>query len=190
MPVGTSGAYALSERALYLVQACTTYKLSRESGAVVWVHARGCTGGSHSTPVLDSGELYVDDGFNLVLNPSTGEAVRGFTARTGAALAGSRAFLVAGDGDLRAEDRKTGVVAWRFEGDGRLVSAPIVVNGVVYVASEDGTVFGVRQSSGKLVWQAETGAPVRPHGVITGLAASNGMLVVPTDGRLVAYAGP
>ena len=184
---GDEGAPAVSDSAVYFVGPCTTQKLDRRSGKILWTHSRGCTGGGGSSPVLNDGKLYVDDGVNAILDAASGEALRGFNARTPPALSGSRAFVVI-DGVLRAEDRATGMVAWAFEGDGHLLSAPLVLDGVVYVTSEAGAVYGVRQGSGQLVWQGDAGGSVRPPtGPLVGMSAGHGTLVVPTETSLAAF---
>ena len=47
-------------------------------------------------------------------------------------------------------------VRWRFHTGGAIVSSPVVSNGVVYVGSNDGNVYAVRQSSGTGLWHYAT----------------------------------
>lgn len=44
--------------------------------------------------------------------------------------------------------------AWTFPTGSRINSSPVVTNGVVYVGSEDATLYALRASSGELLWLA------------------------------------
>jgi outer membrane protein assembly factor BamB len=62
---------------------------------------------------------------------------------------------------------------------------------VAYVGSGSGRVYGVSLGSGRTIWQASVGEPVRgateSDGSVGGLAVGNGLLVVPAYGRIVAF---
>lgn len=49
---------------------------------------------------------------------------------------------------------------WSFETGGAVRSSPVVVDGSVYVGSDDGSVYAIDQGSGNLVWEFETGDSV------------------------------
>jgi outer membrane protein assembly factor BamB len=84
---------------------------------------------------------------------SWGMPARAFSGRTG--------FFVVG-GVLHAADAATPDTAiWTFTGDGGgLTSAPIVVNGYVYAASQGGTVYAIDPATGQAVWSGGTGAEI------------------------------
>lgn len=42
---------------------------------------------------------------------------------------------------------------WRFETGGKVMSSPAVVNGVVYVGSNDGNLYALRAADGSLAWK-------------------------------------
>jgi outer membrane protein assembly factor BamB len=68
----------------------------------------------------------------------------------------------------------------------------VVANGVVYVGSSSGTLYGVDAATGSQVWTAGAGAALSaPDPVfapeLTGLAVGVGWLLVPAGTRLVAY---
>lgn len=48
--------------------------------------------------------------------------------------------------------------AWRYQTQGRIDAAPIVVDGVLYVASEDGNLYSLDAKTGAEVWTAQLGA--------------------------------
>ena len=59
-------------------------------------------------------------------------------------------------------------VRWRFHSGGAIISSPAVVNGAVYVGSNDGNLYAVRQSSGTPLWHYAT------HGAVTSSPAFAG----------------
>jgi outer membrane protein assembly factor BamB len=51
-------------------------------------------------------------------------------------------------------------VLWRFHAGGSLISSPVVSNGIVYVGSNDGNVYALRQNDGTAIWHVPTHGPV------------------------------
>jgi eukaryotic-like serine/threonine-protein kinase len=49
-------------------------------------------------------------------------------------------------------------IKWRFHTNGRVISSPAIVDGVVYFGSTDSNLFAVDAQSGKLKWKFETGS--------------------------------
>jgi outer membrane protein assembly factor BamB len=97
---------------------------------------------------------------------------------------------------MRASEAATPAVAtWTFEGDGSLTTAPIVVNGFVYVGSTSGRLYAVDPATGQSVWSTDTGLEIQGPDEqnvsqpLTGLAAGQGILAVPASGTLIAYGG-
>ena len=73
-------------------------------------------------------------------------------------------------------------VKWTFPTGDRIVSSPVVDGGVVYVGSDDGSVYAVDAASGTLRWQRRTGGPVASTPAI-----ANGRLYVASyDGKVYA----
>lgn len=62
------------------------------------------------------------------------------------------------DGSLTAIDIETGELNWRFYSDGPVRLAPAVADGRVYFGSDDGLLYCLDASSGKLLWKL-SGAP-------------------------------
>jgi len=48
-------------------------------------------------------------------------------------------------------------VVWSFTTGGRVLTAPVVVDGVVYAGSDDGSLYALNADSGKLLWSFATG---------------------------------
>ena len=55
---------------------------------------------------------------------------------------------------------------WRYETGDSGRSSPVVVDGVVYVGSQDGYLYAVDADSGDLRWRYETGGVVRSSPVV------------------------
>ncbi|NLE07814.1 MAG: PQQ-binding-like beta-propeller repeat protein, partial [Dehalococcoidales bacterium] len=47
------------------------------------------------------------------------------------------------DGALYAVDASTGELRWKYQTGSRVTSSPAVVDGVVYVGSEDGKIYAI-----------------------------------------------
>ena len=74
-------------------------------------------------------------------------------------------------GSIKALNAKNGKVLWKKSLPSRAESSPIVINGVVYFGSENGTVYALRANGGKTVWTYHAGGAVK-----AGLAYSQGKL--------------
>ncbi|HEX8343431.1 MAG TPA: PQQ-binding-like beta-propeller repeat protein [Actinoplanes sp.] len=199
---GDQSSPAVTATGVYVSYACEqSYRFDPATGATRWVHSTGCSGGGGKTPVVAAGGLWVRQTYTEappVLNLNTGQVKTRFGSwgMPAPAFSGRTGFFVVG-GELHAADAATpDKPIWTFTGDGsQLRSAPIVVNGYVYVGSQSGTVFAVDPATGQAVWSADTGAEITPPDEqnvstpLTGLAAGQGVLLVPASGRLVAYGG-
>ncbi len=53
-----------------------------------------------------------------------------------------------------------GGVKWKFKSAGKIFSSPSILNGIIYVGSEDHYLYAVELSSGKLLWKFKTGGTV------------------------------
>jgi outer membrane protein assembly factor BamB len=92
---------------------------------------------------------------------------------------------------LTARRLPDGKVRWRFRGDGYLDSAPLIARGVAYVGSGSGRLYGLDLRTGRVRWRRDVGAPIQAsdedRGFLGGLAATDGLLLVPAYRRLVAF---
>jgi len=53
-----------------------------------------------------------------------------------------------------------GSVKWKFKSTGKIFSSPAILDGIVYVGSEDHYLYAVELNSGKLLWKFKTGGTV------------------------------
>lgn len=195
---GDQSSPAVTNTAVYASYSCNNaWALSPATGAAIWHYTSSCFGGGGRTSVFYNGRLYIrDSGLdNLVLDSGTGTPVADFLAGPAPAFYGSTGFFLKVNivSTLEARDIFTGAVKWSFTGDGTLSSAPIVVNGTVYIGSISGKLYALDGSSGTNVWTGTVGAAInRPeeHNFsppLTGLGAGEGLIVVPASNLVVAY---
>ena len=197
---GDESSPAVNGTGVFVSYACEqTYRLDPGTGSPVWQHSTDCQGGGGRTPVIADGGLWIRDDAGkpqTVLNLSDG-TVRG-TFGTGGwtpapAFVGRTGFFVAG-GVLQERSTRTPLQAtWTFTGDNQISTAPIVVDGFVYVGSTTGQLWAVNAATGAAVWSDPVGAAISApdeHNVsqpLTGLAAGQGRLIVPAGHLVVSY---
>ena len=153
--------------------------------------------GGGQTPVLHGTRLYVRDNVlgNVILDTATGYAVGTFSATPPPAFDGTLGFFLSA-GSLQARDVNAGIGLWTFSGDGKLITAPVVVNGRVYEGSSSGTLYALDEGTGAQLWTGNLGAAMTDpnfnygSGPITGMSDGEGTLLVPASNVLVAYGAP
>jgi outer membrane protein assembly factor BamB len=190
---GDASAPTLSATRVFVQFACTfTQSFNRSDGHEWWQYDTGCSGGGGATSVLHDSLLYTrDTGDNRILNAGNGQLVDTYAASAIPAFDGTSMYALAGS-RIRAVDLSTGNIRWSRAYDGHLVSNPLVVNHWVIEASSLGRVVAYRKSTGALVWHGRVGevgpsVEMQVSEPITGLAAGNGYLLVPTTTRLVGF---
>ncbi|WP_255949965.1 outer membrane protein assembly factor BamB family protein [Streptomyces odontomachi] len=196
---GDDSSPAVTADGVYVSYACEqTYAFDPRSGDPIWHHDTECSGGGGRTPVVADGGVWIRD--DAGMTPSVLDATDGTVRDTYAAGGSSPAPAVDGregyfvDGGV-LQERYTPTLAtrWTFKGDGQISTAPIVVNGYVYVGSETGQLWALNGATGESVWSTDVGAPIHgpdEHNVsqpLTGLGAGGGLVVVPASHTLVAY---
>ena len=200
---GSNSSPAVTADGVYLSYVCwNVYKLNPANGSNIWHTTPDCSGGGGKTPVLYNNRLYVRDvssNTDWILNSQTGGTLDTFSSKSAPAFSGNMGFFLNGPkwfgsyGTLEGRTVDTNSVLWTFAGDGHLQSSMLVVNDYVYVGSSLGKLYALEAATGTQVWSTTTGTTipyVDEHNVsqpITGFAAAEGILVVPTETTLVAY---
>jgi outer membrane protein assembly factor BamB len=201
---GEHSSPAVSSSAVYVSYAgAATSAFAPLTGQLQW-QFRTAGGGGGRTPVLFNNRLYVRDlvfrGF-IILDASTGAQLGAFDVGhigptpPAPAFSGSMGYFGYFSNNiqgLKALDTATLATKWLFNGDSSINTAPIVVNGYVYVASYNGTLYALDAQTGASVWTTNLGAnmlgPDEDNAkMLTGFAAGHGMLVVPAGNRLIAF---
>lgn len=191
---GEHSSPAVTPTALYVSYSCHAMALSPTTGSTIWNTQSDCFGAGGRTPVYYNGRVYIrnNDIGNVALDAGTGIPVTEVVSVPAPAFHGSTGFFLNAS-TLEARDISSGILKWSFTGDGNLSSAPIVVNGIVYIGSTGGKLFALDASTGTNVWTGTVGAPVnRPdeHNTsepLAGLGAGEGLIVVPASNLVVAF---
>jgi hypothetical protein len=191
---GEQSSPAVTNDRLYVTYTCRTLALSPSTGAVLWTQGGFCGGSAGRTPVFYNERVYARDPSlgGLTLDSGSGVQVSIFDSIPAPAFNGTTGFFLTSFG-VEARDIFTRAPKWSFPGDLTLSSPPIVVNGVVYVGSTSGKLYALDENTGTNIWTGNVGAPVnRPDELnssepLTGLAAGEGLVVVPASNLVVAY---
>jgi outer membrane protein assembly factor BamB len=163
------------------------------------------TGGNvDSSPAVVNGVVYVgsaDDNI-YALNAATGAKLWSFTTgnsvESSPAVVNGVVYIGSDDGNLYALNAATGALKWSYftftAGDrtentcpscrtpAPVISAPAVVNGVVYFGSSNNNVYALNASTGDFLWSFATG-----NSVTSSPAVANGVVYVgSTDDNVYA----
>jgi outer membrane protein assembly factor BamB len=186
---------AVSANGVFIVYACLGVDaFSPIDGTRIWFHNGSCIGGGGQTAALYDSRVWARDhfaGMNVMLDIATGAELGEFAGGPIPAFHDRRGFFLVG-GTLQARDVDSGEIKWSFIGDGTLVTAPIVANGVVYVGGSSGNVYAVDETMGAMLWSNTVGVEIpaptefTPH-PLNGLAVGSDSLLVPANHRLVCY---
>jgi outer membrane protein assembly factor BamB len=191
---GDHSSPALSAADVYVSYECgLVYAFDRVTGQRRWFSNGPCEGGGGKTPVYHASKVYARDFTgNKILDAGTGASLGTFQADPAPAFAGKIGLFLSA-GTLRAvKGKKT---RWTFTGAGGLDTAPIAVGDTVYVGSSSGMLYGLTLKKGKVAWSTNVGASIpapdeqNVSQPLTGLAAGQGLLVVPAGNELAAFTG-
>jgi outer membrane protein assembly factor BamB len=156
------------------------------SGRLVWNYAPSGEGGGGSTPVLHGNSAYMrgDPGLNspIILSKASGKLTGAFATDSEPGFDSTSMYTLQ-DGDLVAVHPSGSPNRWTFAGQ-NLTTAPVISNGVVYVANVSGTIFGVSAATGTQVWSGTAGDG-EAQGI--GLAIGGGLLLVPAGSTVTAF---
>lgn len=194
---GDHSSPALAADGLFVSYPCQTYKLSLNAGATLWHEDTACSGGGGRTAVYADGKAYVRELFSnsgVIYNAATGARLGTFPMGHIPAVDSTSLYVLGLDGNLTARSLASGAVQWTFAGSGSdtLTAAPMIVDNILFTASSTGVVYALDVASGRTLWTGAAGNPV-PHPdehnavLLTGLAAAEGYLIVPTGDRLTAF---
>jgi outer membrane protein assembly factor BamB len=198
------GAPAIAEDAVYVAQSCgKAYRLEPLTGLLVWHHPSKCGGAGGLTSPLHQGTFYARASKHepgVVLHSRTGGGEVPFPPHALPALDSDLGFFVdwpsfpsRADVALRAIALATNTTLWTFAGDDQLGPAPIVANHHVYVASRQGQLYALDETTGAVLWSDALGSPVSDSdqedgsNPPTGLAAGSEMLIVAAGRTLIGY---
>ncbi len=143
-------------------------------------------------------DLTITSAGAAVFDTNTGQVVGKFGSSGNVsipALLGGAGYY-ADAGKLTAFDVASGETLWTL-GDGSLSipMPPVVINGTVYVVARSATnpprymLLAFDRVSGEMIWSAESAPIQEPSSGVptTGMAAGDGLLVVPVGDVLIAF---
>lgn len=187
---------AVSTDGVFTSGPCDAFKFDPLAGTTLWHFAEGCSGGGGKTSAYANNSLYVrqlDDlstsqDVNLVLSGASGAQLGTFAAGVIPAFSDTAGFFLYNN-TLTATSLSTGATLWTFTGDGMLVSAPLVIDGTVVIASSSGNVYALNAANGSVLWSGSAGAAIAAPDeqnatLTTGLGSGDGYLVVPAGNVL------
>lgn len=191
IPGGHEDSPTLSSERVFIAHGCgEVHAFLRDTGDASWTHETDCSGTSVGNMTVRYGTLlYVKEGAWIApVDPRTG-APRGYEFISSSLPAFARDIGVVLDGGRATarhayEDREL----WTFPADGKLAAHPLIVDGVVYLGSSAGRLYGVGLETGAQLWTAELGAPIASRR-LSGLGVAPGVLFVPSGTRLIAFEG-
>jgi outer membrane protein assembly factor BamB len=151
---GDKNIYAVDARDGSLIWKFTTQDRIESSPAVV--NGRVYTG-------ADDGYVYCLDAYNgsLIWKTFAGGALSGsfaamVTLRSSPIVVGGTVYVGSLDNKTYALDANTGNIIWAFQTQGYITSSPAVVDGAVYIVSEEpasGALYKLDAYNGSLIWK-------------------------------------
>lgn len=188
---GTASTPAVTSQGVYVASVCTTEAYAPVTGSKLFADDGGCSGGGGATAVVANNVFYSlvgQLGNGIYVNATTGAQLGTFTADVVPAVNATTGFFLQSH-TLNAKSLTNYTDVWSFAGDGGLVTSPIVVGSAVIIGSSSGAVYALDATSGSQLWSANAGGAISAGNtnVISGLAAGNGLLVVPAGNMLTAY---
>ena len=170
------------------------YRFNPNNGKLIWNYNPGCDGGGGNTPVLYGHSLYVRDSIlvqnynGITINALDGTVLGYFNADFSPSFWKSTGYFIHTN-VLSAISLQTGFTLWTASptsGD-TYSSAPIVVNGIVFVGTSSGNVIAYRGKDGLQLASVNLGHPISAYDGDTyaapqsGLGAAQGLLIVPAS---------
>jgi outer membrane protein assembly factor BamB len=187
---GDDSSPAVFGQDVYVTYACQQdYAFDRISGALIWHHYGPCEGGGGATPVVSGSTIFARDWATTnQLMSLDGVSILGpLPSGPPPAVTDSAAYELSGSTLSAYPSSGVGSASWSFSGDGSLATAPLAASGMVFVGSTTGNVYAL-DTSGNLLWSANTGAAITASSESVDMAAGGGLLLVPAGSTLVAYA--
>jgi outer membrane protein assembly factor BamB len=195
-----SPAAVLEDNKLYLgTEEGKVYALDRLTGSTVWEQDIGASAAVVGSPSIDNNMVYFGAHDNKVyaLDADNGDVV--WSKSTGDDIDGSAALdpinnnLVIGskDGKLYAYDVDAGVLVWSYETGSPITSSPIVADGRVFFANDDGMVYSVDSEGNTdqttdLIWKFDAGENIYSSPTI----ANNALYIGTESGLLYRLGSP
>ena len=177
----------IADGALYEADHCRYYKIDPATGQTIWKKTGGGGGLEPPVPVYFNGNVLFADDCNrwsgLVLDASGGKPLSKFNTAnpfTPTVFQNSKGNYQGVEmynegGVLHSWDIGNKKVLWTFNSDFGLVAEPLVINGLVYTADQQGNIFALDEN-GKQIWTVKVPVDTTEGGNAS-LTAGQGTLV-------------
>jgi outer membrane protein assembly factor BamB len=194
---GETGPAAVTSDGAYLSDGCSTLDLRLQDGAFAWRDLGSCPAVGGGIAVVANGLVYAPPRpgatAGRVLNADGGWLVGTYLADAPPAIGSEVGYFLLG-GALSQVSLADSGVRWTLGSDAGLVTAPIVINQYAIVGGATGILHGIDGTTGEEVWTFDLGAPLArarsgpgSQAPLSGLAAGDGLLVVPAGTTLTAF---
>lgn len=185
---------AVSADGVYVASACAAYDIRPATGELIWQETVGCSGSiSATTPVVANQFLYAPteaSGYDgTVFNAESGASVSTYTADSPPAFTSTFGYYLKSSvlsGVTLADNKQQ----WTFTGDGHLQGAPLAIDQYVFIGSTTGNLYAVDSTTGTQAWSVSLGTAIGADVTVlpfSGLAAGDGLLIVPAGTKVFAY---
>ncbi|WP_461086033.1 outer membrane protein assembly factor BamB family protein [Spirosoma flavus] len=165
----------------------TFYALDSQNGVVKWKYKSGFS--FHSSPVWVKGNVYAGDDYGnlLALDAMTGalkwKTHDAFSIHTNIVTDNNCLFVpYDGPSALIAYSCEDGKKRWSFTPTSFIITAPLLVNGFIYLNSIDGRLYAIDSQKGSTVW---TKSVYMPNTTPT---VADGVMYVGSGNKLCALA--
>ena len=197
---GDESSPTVTSSGVYVSYPCQTYDFNPTTGAQLWRDNGVCEGGGGATGAWANGIYYSpnhEGGYDYngqAFDATSGTALTlSYAANQAPAFGQTIGYLLQGP-TLKALSLADGTLQWSFSGDSGdfgLVTAPVLVNNYVFIASTSGKLYMLDATTGaKLGVVALGGAAYAymPTNILQpGMNAGDGLLVVPFDSKISAF---
>ena len=191
---GDASSPTITADGVYVSYPCQTYDFNPTSGAYVWSNSTGCDGGGGATGTYANGVYYSPNqasGYSgMSFDAETGNFLSSYQSGQPPAIGATIGYFLQSS-TLSAVGLSDSVIRWTFAGDGSLATAPILVNGYVFIATGSGTLYGLDAATGAQVWEVALGGAANAGQWMqlsqSGLSAGDGLLVVPVGSTVQAF---
>jgi outer membrane protein assembly factor BamB len=187
---------------VYTSYSSGVYAASAENGSFLWRYPDKAGKATFFAPpvITSDGQLVVGDYNNELHSIDVNTRTVRWTYKASGrwiaqpALAGDLIYAPNGDNTLYVLNLN-GTLVWKFRTKNLLWSTPIVMDGVVYLASMDHNVYALNALTGKELWKIDCGGatignPVYADGVIYISTLANEVLAINTSNGAIQWRLP
>ena len=187
---------------IYTSYSSGVYAASAENGSLLWRYPEKAGKSTFFAPpvITSDGQLVVGDYNNELHSIDANTRTVRWTYKASGrwiaqpALAGNLIYAPNGDHTLYVLDLN-GTLVWKFRTKNLLWSTPLVMDGVVYLASMDHNVYALNALTGKELWKTDCGGatignPVNADGVVYISTLANEVLAINTSNGTIQWRFP